>query len=391
MILSFKKIAPSMVLAACFAFLGAVNVNGQTILFTDDFETATPTDFTRVLNPVVGFPNGQFNDPANGDVFGIVDNTASFAISDESAGGFPTDTQGIADSTKTDLFLGFNDTANGTNPDADGNVSVTWTFDVSGETELGLSFEIAAMGDFEGTANSSGDPANADRVVFSASFDGGTSQDIVFATADDEGSLTYTLESGTMTMLDDPLVIGTPVGDGTVASPQIVDNMFTNFDFDIPGSGDTLTLTLTVRTDGGAEAIGIDNLAITSGGGGGGVTGDFDGDNDVDCDDIDMFAGNIGSTSATFDLDGSGTVDLLDVELHIETLVVTSNGVTGTLLGDLNCDGQVNVLGDAFALVGNLGSSAAVVYTDGDINLDGQVNVLGDAFLLVGNLGMSNQ
>ena len=29
-------------------------------------------------------------------------------------------------------------------------------------------------------------------------------------------------------------------------------------------------------------------------------------------------------------------------------------------------------------------------YSDGDVNLDGTVDVLDDAFILVGNLGMSN-
>ena len=30
-------------------------------------------------------------------------------------------------------------------------------------------------------------------------------------------------------------------------------------------------------------------------------------------------------------------------------------------------------------------------YADGDINFDGNVDVLGDAFTLIGNLGMSNE
>ena len=61
----------------------------------------------------------------------------------------------------------------------------------------------------------------------------------------------------------------------------------------------------------------------------------------------------------------------------------------GTFLGDFNCDGEVDVLNDAFILVGSLGSSV-MSYSDGDANLDGTVDVLDDAFVLVGNLGMSN-
>ena len=59
------------------------------------------------------------------------------------------------------------------------------------------------------------------------------------------------------------------------------------------------------------------------------------------------------------------------------------------LPGDANLDGQVNVLDDAFALVGNLGTIGGAVWADGDFNGDGNVDVLGDAFILVGNLGQS--
>ena len=47
------------------------------------------------------------------------------------------------------------------------------------------------------------------------------------------------------------------------------------------------------------------------------------------------------------------------------------------------------MLGDAFILVGSLGSND-VGWGTGDLNADQTTNVLGDAFLLVGNLGASN-
>ena len=58
-------------------------------------------------------------------------------------------------------------------------------------------------------------------------------------------------------------------------------------------------------------------------------------------------------------------------------------------LGDLNLDGTVDVLGDAFILIGSLGSSV-LSYAQGDIDLNGTVDVLGDAFILIGNLGRTN-
>lgn len=124
------------------------------------------------------------------------------------------------------------------------------------------------------------------------------------------------------------------------------------------------------------------------------VLGDFDNDGDVDGDDVDFYIGNIGSAAAgqlaQLDLDADGTVSLADHNTHVTTLVQTANGVTGALLGDVNLDGAVDVLTDAFALVGNLNQSATR-RAQGDLNADGTVNVLGDGFILVGGLGQSNE
>ena len=55
--------------------------------------------------------------------------------------------------------------------------------------------------------------------------------------------------------------------------------------------------------------------------------------------------------------------------------------------GDANLDGHVDVLGDAFTLIGNLGASGNVPWAAGNFNGDESVGVLGDAFTLIGNLG----
>ena len=68
----------------------------------------------------------------------------------------------------------------------------------------------------------------------------------------------------------------------------------------------------------------------------------------------------------------------------------TSNGQTGALIGDANLDGVVDVLNDAFALVGNLGTSIGG-YANGDFSADQAIDVLTDAFRLVNNLGQSNE
>ena len=124
------------------------------------------------------------------------------------------------------------------------------------------------------------------------------------------------------------------------------------------------------------------------------VQGDFDADGDVDADDINFYSGKIGEDIAgnlpEMDLDGDGTITLADHNLHITTLAQTSNGETGTFLGDLNLDGSVDVLGDAFALIGSLNLSGSDLYAQGDLNANQTVDVLGDAFLLIGSLGQSN-
>lgn len=124
------------------------------------------------------------------------------------------------------------------------------------------------------------------------------------------------------------------------------------------------------------------------------LIGDFDSDGDVDADDIDAYIGNIGQAAtgdlAELDLDPDGTITLDDHNILVTQHVQTSNGLTGTVLGDANLDGATDVLGDAFALVGNLGAIGDGSWGQGDFNADGDIDVLNDAFILVGNLGSSN-
>jgi len=124
------------------------------------------------------------------------------------------------------------------------------------------------------------------------------------------------------------------------------------------------------------------------------VAGDFDGNDVVDGDDVDFYIGNLGQPAtgalAQLDLDDDETVTLADHNLHVTTLVTTSNGFTGALLGDVNLDGSVSVLVDALTLVGTLGQMVSS-RSAGDLNADGIVTVLGDALILVGDLGQSNE
>ena len=110
----------------------------------------------------------------------------------------------------------------------------------------------------------------------------------------------------------------------------------------------------------------------------------------MDADDIDFYGGNIGlpatGSLAAIDLDGDGAITLADHNLHVTTLVQTSDGGTGTFVGDINLDGRVDVLGDSFVLISSLGS-AGTGWADGDLNASQTVDVLGDAFVLISALG----
>lgn len=123
------------------------------------------------------------------------------------------------------------------------------------------------------------------------------------------------------------------------------------------------------------------------------ILGDFDDNGEVNLSDLDRYVGNIGQDAVgefeKLDLNGDGTIGADDFAQHYGTMVETSNGGQGTFQGDVNLDGSVDVLGDAFVLVGGLGKSATS-WSQGDVNASGSVDVLGDAFALVGNLGNSN-
>lgn len=62
--------------------------------------------------------------------------------------------------------------------------------------------------------------------------------------------------------------------------------------------------------------------------------------------------------------------------------------IYAAIRGDVNLDGRVDLLNDAFGLVGNLGVESDASWQNGDFNGDGSVDLLTDAFQLIGNLGV---
>ena len=206
-------------------------------------------------------------------------------------------------------------------------------------------------------------------------------QDVIFTSIE--------LESVQLTDTFDVLVDGVPLLE-TTGDDVFIDDLGLLGTTTIE-AGSQITFAIGGNVSNGSlriETFEVQLVAETS------ILGDFDQDDDVDVDDIDFYIGNLGTEAtgelAQLDLIEDGTITIADLNFHITTLAETSNGVQGALLGDLDLNGQVDVLGDAFALIANLGSNGPISYGLGNINGDLMVDVLNDAFLLVGNLGLNN-
>ena len=383
------KHALATVLAVALLATEAAHVQAQFAIRGDDFDGGG--DFlTRVFSPDNASAGGLFPSADFGgfgfDVFGIVDRSINFTFADDSVelglDGDPetNDDFGLISANKTDLFVGIQDLKNDDNPSGQG--TLTYAFDVSGGSDFSVSFDAAAIGDFEGPNNSTGDPANADTFVLKASFDGGPQSVIASGGGIDDQPFTYTLENGVEIMLDDPYQI----------DDTILINDFKTLTFPILGSGSQLELEFMWAQEGSRELLAFDNLEIFSGVSLGGGPGDFNSDGVVDLADIDAFIGTFGQAPtgalASFDLDTDGDIDLDDLRFQVENFVQTSNGVTGTFLGDANLDGVVDGI-DEGIVISNLGQSVSS-WSDGDFNLDGFVDALNDQFTVLGNFGQSN-
>ena len=214
--------------------------NGTTVGQDSDMWTyANYGSFGDVFNPMSRASLGPFT--TGGGQVGM-----PFAISDDSVSAatgnsvFATDTQGFAGQAfGANGFFGVSDTVNGT---SNTTGVATFTFDVAGFSNLSVSADFWAMGDFEA----------ADSFVFDYAFDAGPFQSLFTSSVDEAGSQNYVMDSGAPVTLDDPVLMN-----GVALSDSA-----TNLIAALSGSGSTLTIRFTATADGGGEAFGFDNLAV---------------------------------------------------------------------------------------------------------------------------------
>ncbi|WP_310619166.1 ExeM/NucH family extracellular endonuclease [Flexibacterium corallicola] len=248
---------------------------------------------------LVSYTNDAPDFSSGGDAFGImqVGDDVPFSLVDESSSTYPSDTAGIIDAgTNTDSFFGAVDTINGDNS---GPVTASWTFDISGYSNIALSLDAGAMGDFEAD----------DSFVFTYSIDGGASQELFAFEASEDESQTYTLAGGTRVSLDDPLV---ETGSGVTLSNELQTLLA-----DIAGTGSELTVSFQSTADGGSEAFAFQNLQLE--GDRTGDTGPVEPTFSVAANEATIREGDSGTTTVEFTVMRSGDAsEAGSVEFYVE-------------------------------------------------------------------------
>ena len=260
-------------------------------------DTVASEDFDGgAVNLISGFDPSMDNlDGGGGDFFGVGDLATwpqgfppgiPFSLTDDSvidvAGGtrdpansFPGDTEGDFGQNRDvdDAFFAISDTRDF---DDEGPPSASWTFDISGFTELELSVDLA------GQANDSFDGFNpATLITFEARIDGGATQtalsiapnpvvgDFVYRAMDD-GVVPPIGANGPLQATGDNAVTKTLAETGAMAADLFLNKtpadgagagLMDTFTTAINGTGSQLVLTMTADLQ--FEAMAFDNIQIT--------------------------------------------------------------------------------------------------------------------------------
>ena len=188
-----------------------------------------------------------------GDAFEVLQVDVSPEIPDqfldETTAGHPSDELGVVNSHpvagKLDAWFGIVDLRNPDNTSGTG--TITWEFDISGFSDISVSVDMAAMGDFDFTG-----AENPDAYDWTWSIDGGVPVALFTSSINEDISLDYTMASGKVVNYTDPMLMN-----GTC-----LNNNFQTISGMVVGTGDVLTVTLNGESDGHNEVYAFDDIVI---------------------------------------------------------------------------------------------------------------------------------
>jgi len=263
------------------------------VIAKDDFDSSTNLNsFSQSPLP------GAFSNSADGfETFQAgISSTIPGNLVDESLDGNAGDTHGVIDtSTKTDIWFGIADVVNDDNPSGVG--TATWEFDVTGATDLQVSIDMGAMGNFE---------VGDDLFDWTYAFDGGAALPLFTSSINEAISAEYTLADGDMFTIPDPLFMT-----NTASQSVQLTNILQTINSQLTGSGSTLTLQLTSTTNGSDEAYAFDNIVIEGFTIASFLEADFNEDGNVDALDLAQWQGDYGLNDDS-DANGDGMSDGTD-------------------------------------------------------------------------------
>ncbi len=151
------------------------------------------------------------------------------------------DTLGIIkESQNFDEFFAVQDLDNSVNPT--GRATASWIFDIQNTSDLSLSLDLAAMGDFE----------LSDWFRWDYAIDNFDKKTLFELNSEQSKTQAYQMASGAIISLDDPLSL----------QNQLLDNHFQNFVAPIMRNGAELKLFFTAQQNGGNEVLAFRNLKI---------------------------------------------------------------------------------------------------------------------------------
>jgi hypothetical protein len=240
-----------MKIAAIVALAGVAAAANAQIGRAVSFDAADDNYLSETISVAPGYDgNAMLETWGGGDMFGITSRPLAegtpfgmpFAMADDSLTIFPGDSLGIVGELDLGRFFGVVDSVNGSNPSGDGTAE--WSFDIIGASDMSVSVDFAAMGDFE---------ASSDAHLFTYSIDGGiTYLDLFTATIDESATQTYTMDDGGMYDIDDPMSM----------NGVLLNNDFQSVTADIDGTSSLLLIRYYGINDSGSEAFAFRNMTV---------------------------------------------------------------------------------------------------------------------------------